>query len=317
MFCGLTQGRDFLDFFLPSTLFKFILIQFQILFFLSQKHEEWLNKRKAERISAEKHNVGHHDPKQRIRFFKHLIKLNNDTENEVAFIPHSPPRSISHRPSSTSKVETNESINRSIAKLDDSTKSEHEQIDVTTVIIDTGNKFAYDTVPIEQENNRKIEIDNAEDSTRENISNDDKEARSTAAPEAISNDIRELNQRETTDDDTKKIENQLEKHHHRESRVDAVTADDGMESGLSNRKTVNPIDSTKSKTESSSDVKSHNNTTSNNNYETQRFISELIKYKADNVTIKKSWGKWSEWSGCSRSCGEGVMFQKRECMKKT
>lgn len=237
-------------------------------------------------MSAEKFNVSSHDPHQRLKFFKHLIKLNNDTENEVAFVPHSPPR---HR--TTGRVVTNESINRSIASV------EREQIEATTrLIVDTGNKFAY-----EHENNRKIEIDATE---RTAISAADKDT--TAVPEAISNDISE---QPSTDDDRETIENQLEQ---RNDDDESAPLDDG------HQKTVNSIDGMKSKkTEEPSSTAATTTTSSVNNYETQRFISELIKYKADNVTIKKSWGKWSEWSSCSRSCGEGVMFQSRECMKKT
>lgn len=241
-------------------------------------------------MSAEKFNVSNHDPKQRLKFFKHLIKLNNDTENEVAFVPHSPPRPISHR--TTARVVTNESINRSIANV------EREQIEATTRLIDdTGNKFAY-----EHENNRKIEIDASTTTERTAISAADKDT--TAVPDAISNDISE---QPSTDDDRGKIENQLEQ---RNDDDESAPLDDG------HQKTVNSIDGMKSKkTEEPSSTAAA--TSSVNNYETQRFISELIKYKADNVTIKKSWGKWSEWSSCSRSCGEGVMFQSRECMKKT
>lgn len=43
-----------------------------------------------------------------------------------------------------------------------------------------------------------------------------------------------------------------------------------------------------------------------NHIETQKFIFEHTKYNANNITIKKSWGKWTNWSQCSRSCGECV-----------
>lgn len=254
-------------------------------------------------MSAEKFNVNHHDPHQRLKFFKKLIKLNNDSENEVAFVPQSP------------RSETNESIN---SKLD-SSSSRKDESKTTTVIIETGNKFAYDT------------INNNGNSENENVSNpsDDEKISSSSSPEAIVNIINENNEnlepKMTTT--ARVIENQLENEEtfeHQNQQKQSFTDGDnkkddvnintstGSSSSISNQKTVNSIDSRKAKTAELSA-----NHTSNNHYEIQRFISELIKFKADNVTIKKSWGKWSEWSSCSRSCDEGVMFQSRECMEKT
>lgn len=51
-------------------------------------------------------------------------------------------------------------------------------------------------------------------------------------------------------------------------------------------------------------------------YDIKRFISDIENNLKNNVTVKKSWGKWGSWSGCSRSCGEGVKMQARECTEK-
>lgn len=51
-------------------------------------------------------------------------------------------------------------------------------------------------------------------------------------------------------------------------------------------------------------------------YDIKRFILDIENNLKNNVTIKKSWGRWSDWSDCSRSCGGGVKMQVRECTEK-
>ena len=51
-------------------------------------------------------------------------------------------------------------------------------------------------------------------------------------------------------------------------------------------------------------------------YDIKRFISDIENNLKNNVTVKKSWGKWGAWSVCSRTCGEGVKMQARDCTEK-
>jgi methionine-rich copper-binding protein CopC len=206
----------------------------------------------------------------------------------------------------------------------DSSKRHEETSRTTTMIIETGNKFAYDTI---NNNGNKNENENeTEAHTISNLSVD--ERFSSKSPEAIVNIINENNEKietssissSTTTSLNDVIENEedlkTDNHQNQQKQnihIDESDNNNNSDNSISNQKTVNSIDSTK--TAQTAELSA--NHTLKNHYETQRFISELIKYKADNVTIKKSWGKWSDWSSCSRSCGEGVMFQSRECMEKT
>lgn len=175
-------------------------------------------------------------------------------------------------------------------------KNTKSVVEVTTES-DSGNRFAYDTV----NNNEEFDFGNNDSISGQQKNNYEVVERSSPEPKA--NIINENNEKQeaTTSFD-----------------VIRETAEGSLRD-ISNGSDVDTKIS--SQTESSMSSKNETKSTSNEkhskDYEIQRFISEHIKYKSNNVTIKKSWGKWSSWSSCSRSCGEGVMAQRRECMEKT
>lgn len=53
-----------------------------------------------------------------------------------------------------------------------------------------------------------------------------------------------------------------------------------------------------------------------NDFEIRKFINEHVKYNSNNMTIHKTWSKWSSWSACSRTCDDGIKSQSRECVLK-
>lgn len=235
---------------------------------------------------------------QRIKYFKKLIKFrskddNNALSNEISFVPH--------------LGETTDVIERTTTTRPGSRNKDDE---LTTVIIDTGSKFAYDTI-----NNNGESVFASNNAT--DLEGDDKSNKrpkiTTPANEVVESSAAaiENNGRQgeaAFDVVTTRIESQSNEHIGNKTAADVDT----KANSKGNRKIS-------AKSENSKNEISANGTStekSPNDFEIKRFISEHIKYKSNNVTIKKSWGKWGPWSSCSRSCGEGVTQQSRECMEK-
>jgi hypothetical protein len=170
-------------------------------------------------------------------------------------------------------------------------------VEVTTES-DSGNRFAYDTV----NNNEEFDFAGNNDSISGQHKNN-YEVVERSSPEPKANIINENNEKQEATTSFDVIKNLSE----------------GSLGDISNSSDVdmNINLQTESSIASKNESKSTSAEKNSKDYEIQRFISEHIKYKSNNVTIKKSWGKWSAWSSCSRSCGEGVMSQMRECMEKT
>jgi hypothetical protein len=169
-------------------------------------------------------------------------------------------------------------------------------VEVTTES-DSGNRFAYDTV----NNNEEFDFaGNNVSISGQQKNNYDVVERSSPEPKANIINVNNEKQEATTSFDVIK---------------------DTTESSLRDISNSSDVDmEINSQTNSMTSKNETKNTSAEKtlrDYEIQRFISEHIKYKSNNVTIKKSWGKWTSWSSCSRSCGEGVMSQRRECMEKT
>ncbi|KAG5675697.1 hypothetical protein PVAND_005581 [Polypedilum vanderplanki] len=214
-----------------------------------QKHRAWLNQRTKDRQLVG--YVETNDPFQKIKYFKKLIKFKNksDHENIISFVPH-----------------------------------ENNVNELTTIAIDTGNKFAYDTVNNNEANKYDLDITNdvLPSSAERNINSN------------IITDVDKQIIFETTTTSKDIRNNEIER---------------GKIDDFDNSNMHNSIEATTS----SIDSKNSLNATSND-VEIERFLSEHIKYKSSDVTIKKSWGKWGPWTQCSRTCGEGVTSQSRECI---
>lgn len=188
--------------------------------------------------------------------------------------------------------------------------------ELTTVIIDTGNQFAYDTINNNEEfifaSNNATDLGTVRSNNRARKTKTSNEVGKQSSPEPSINIINANNEKQETAVDVSSgvIKNQMEGSS-QELIGNKTAADvDTKSNSQANRETENSMDSKNEISASTSTEKSPND------FEIKRFISEHIKYKSNNVTIKKSWGKWSPWSICSRSCNEGVMSQSRECMEK-
>lgn len=224
--------------------------------------------------------------------------------NEITFVPH--------------LVDTKDVIDRS----NSAAKSNNDD-ELTTVIIDTGNKFAYDTINNNEEivfagnnaTNLGGERRNGGRSKKTKPSNEDVEQSSPMPRTNIVVNENNEKQESLALDDVVKSQMESSSREH----IGNTTADvDTTSNSKGNRNVVETTASSMaSKNEISAVAINTSTEKSLNDFEIQRFISEHIKYKSNNVTIKKSWGKWSAWSGCSRSCNEGVMSQSRECTEKT
>lgn len=245
-----------------------------------QKHKEWLKRRTADKISAG--YVESDDPYQKIKYFKKLIKFKNQNDassvNEISFVPR--------------LSDTKGAIDR---PNDD---------ELTTLVIDTGNKFAYDTINNNADSNfaSNKEEERGHKATRRPKLSNEVDQPSSASSEKVINENNEQ-QAAAFGVSSGAAENQMESSSR--AHIGNTTADVDTKSRRMD-----------SRNETSAVANSTSNEKSSNDFEIRKFISEHIKYKSNNITIKKSWGKWTPWSGCSRSCGEGVMSQSRECTEK-
>lgn len=209
-----------------------------------------------------------------------MIKFKNKNEtinNEISFVPH--------RLYSGSKDEIDARINEEV-----------------TTRTDSGNKFAYDLV----NNNEEFDLsgNNLTISVQQKSNN---EVVEHSSPEHRANIVNKNNEKQEATTSFHAIKN---KNHMEGSSKEQISNSKGNADTKSNSQSENQTGSEKETNNTSTEK-------SSNNFEIQRFISEHIKHKSNNVTIKKSWGKWSSWSSCSRSCGDGVMLQSRECTEKT
>lgn len=268
-----------------------------------------MKRRTAEKVSAG--YVETNDPYQKIKYFKKLIKFKNKDDpssNEISFVPR-----LNDKKDVVDRSKTN------VDRLNNDEK-------LTTVTIDTGNKFAYDTINNNGEfviaGGNATDLENGKSNNRARKTKTSNEDVKQPSPEPRTNIINENNNNEkqesafdnSSSDATVKSQMEGSSKEHIGNTTNAGDVDIKGNS-KSNRKTVLTT-TMHSKNEISVAANSTSAEKTLNDFEIQRFISEHIKYKANNITIKKSWGKWSAWSSCSRSCDEGVTLQARECTEK-
>jgi hypothetical protein len=178
--------------------------------------------------------------------------------------------------------------------------------EVTTVVTDdTGNKFAYDTI----NNNEEFDFAHGNNVTILGEQKSNNEVVEHSSPEPKANIINKNNEKQEPTTSFDVIKNQ--------SHMEGSSNEHISNSSSSSDVDIKSNSQTGSLIGSKNEAKNTSTEKSSNDFEIQRFISEHIKFKSNNVTIKKSWSKWNSWSTCSRSCGEGVMSQSRECIEKT
>lgn len=240
-------------------------------------------------------------------------KDNDAISNEISFVPH--------------LIETKAVNVRLQDENGDEDRTSDNVDELTTVIIDTGNKFAYDTVINnneesffagsnatnlggEKSNNRARSnevVEQSSTTTFTNIINKNNEKQESTIKNLNNAFISQLEGSSRTHiGNTADVDTKTKNHSNINGNFELTTQ--SIESSIGSKKDA----------EISASIANNTSTTerSFNDFEIKRFISEHMKYKANNITIKKSWGKWSSWSACSRSCGEGVMGQSRECNEK-
>lgn len=200
------------------------------------------------------------DPYQKIKYFKKLIKFkgnDNPHADDISFVPH------------LSESERIENYNNK------SRAAHEEDEDSSTIVIEAGNEFAYETI----NHNNEIYVTDI--------------AKNTSLASRLEH---------------KAITGSNEKHEDEKSSAIVATSHKNQiekeaNGGHKSDKHENSVESLKGTDEEmlENSTRAENHTT--NDLEIQKFISEHLKYRDGNMTMKKSWGKWSSWSGCSRSCG--------------
>lgn len=219
------------------------------------------------------------DPVKKIQYFKKLIKFRNKNE---AFSNEV----VSFVPHHLNNINTKST-----------------QIVETTTQSDSGNKFAYDV----ENNNEEFDFAGNKDSISGQLKNN-YELVERSSPEPKANIINENNEKQETTTPFDDIKNQ---NHSKGSMKANHISNSSIHVDMKNNSQTENSKSSSNETKSTSAEKK------TKEYEIQRFISEHMKYKSNNVTTKKSWSKWTQWSSCSRSCGDGIISQSRECTEKT
>jgi Thrombospondin type 1 domain len=207
-----------------------------------------------------------------------------------------------------------------LSETKDAIDRKHRVDEPTTEIIDTGNKFAYDTIALNGERVFALKGEATTEIGEANKATKTTEDGEQSSPEPSTNIINENNEKQESAID---ISNDIKTQMEGSSKAHIGDVDTKSNRRLVGSTTPPPTKSTSERhsLDSMNETSATGNTSTStekgpNDFEIKKFISEHIKFKSNNVTIKKSWSKWSPWSSCSRSCGEGVMSQSRECTEK-
>lgn len=211
-----------------------------------------------------------------------MIQLNKEEKpfnNDISFVPHFDESKLSD-------------------KINDNDKSDS----VTTNMNETGNQFAYETV--DNENEGEIGGNSVSQQTTEFNLN------------------LKSHHDENSEGSNKNVFSTTEGLPLSSSALETTTTTYSSSNAIKHDESTNGIKISEETTQSTIKNKHEKNNSSastssnNNDYEVKRFILEDQDNKRNNITVKKSWSKWKHWSSCSRSCGEGVKFQSRECTRK-
>ena len=174
----------------------------------------------------------------------------------------------------------------------ENTSVNSHQLAVSSTSQDPGNKFSYDIIKNNGETD--IKLNNSETYLQENITN------------------------EITEHDINIVNETIKKQ--KVNDIDSSTNTNLIEKEQDGNKIVVDVDINNNKNEpngkNSLKISEKHLNVSFNDFEIRKFLNEHVKYNSNNVTIKKTWSKWSSWSECSRTCDDGIKSQSRECVLK-